>query len=267
MKKALFLFLLFLPYQILAQKEEPVINTDRPGFSDAARTVPKGYFQMENGFLFQTETVSEFGKRQYINFNSSLLKYGITDGLELRLNQSILAERLFENNQPTELGWQNGLAPLVVGIKVNLFEEDGILPEMALVSEYTFAKSAGYFKNNEGAFRFNLISLHHLTNDWILTYNVGVNRDLGSAINTLTYTLKTAYSVNKVSPYFEIYGSRSRLTTPLNYMNGGFSYLFSNLFQVDLHAGLDIVQLYNDNIIYDQSFISLGLSYMLQVKK
>ncbi len=261
------LIIIVLPFHVFAQEEEPVINTDRPGFSDASRTVPKGYFQIENGFLFQTENTGGLGKRQLINFNSSLLKYGIIDGLEIRLNQSILAERLFENNEPTELGWQNGLAPLVLGVKFNLFEEKGLLPEMAFVTDYTFAKNEGYFQNSNGALRFNLIALHHLNPDWIFTYNIGLTSTLGTNNPTFTYTIKTAYSLNNITPYLEVYGFRSRINIPFNYINGGVSYLLNNALQLDFHAGIDIVELFDENILYDQSFISLGLSYMLQVKK
>lgn len=266
MKIIILLFIIIIPLQTIAQEKEPVINTDRPGFSDASRTVPKGYFQMENGFLFQTETTGGI-RRQLINFNSTLLKYGIIDGLEVRLNQSVLAERLFENNQPSGLGWQNGLAPLVVGVKLNLIEEKGLLPEMAFVTDYTIAKNVGYFQNAKGALRFNLIALHHLNPDWIFTYNIGLSSTLGTNNPTFTYTIKTAYTIKNLSPYFEVYGFSSRVNIPFNYMNGGFSYLLSNTLQLDLHAGVDIIQLFDENILIDQNFISAGLSYMLKIKK
>ncbi|MBK6263893.1 transporter [Marivirga sp. S37H4] len=267
MKKCFLLALVFMPIWLNAQNNGSVINTDRPGFSDASRTVPKGYFQIESGFSFQSESFNTSLTQQLINFNNTLLRYGIINGLELRVNQSIQSERILENDQLNELGWQKGLSPLMLGIKVNLTEENDLIPETAFVAEVTLPKSQGYFMKEKSLLRLNFIALHSLNDSWIFTYNLGIHQGFNERSTQFNYTLKSVYTINDFSPYLEFYGNRSISTTPLNYFNGGLAYLVNNKLQFDVHAGMDIVSFYNETLAYSQSFVSLGIGYMFQLVK
>ncbi|PTB97578.1 hypothetical protein C9994_02105 [Marivirga lumbricoides] len=269
MKRLLLTILLLIPYFLLAQTEntEPVINTDRPGASDASRTVPKGYLHIESGFLFSVESINPSQEQQLINFNNTLIRYGLLKGLELRLNQSILSSRILENGQEIGVGWQSGLAPLMLGLKVNLTDENGLLPETALVAEVNLPKGNGNFQQENFIYRFNLTALNHLNPDWLLIYNLGIFQSFADESTQFNYTLRSSYTFDKYTPFLEFYGNRSKNTTPLNYINGGISYLVNNQFQLDAYAGIDIVSLYNEALEYNQSFVSVGLGYMFPIKK
>lgn len=261
-----------IPAFLKAQTEtsEPVINTDRPGASDASRTVPKGYLHIESGFLYLNEsanTTSSTLEQQLINFNNTLLRYGLMEGLELRLNQSFLSSRVLQNGQELGVGWQSGLAPLMLGLKVNLTEEKGLLPEAALVAEVNLPKDNGNFQQENFIYRFNLTALNHLNPDWLLVYNIGVFQSFADRSTQFNYTLRSSYTIDKYTPFLEFYGSRTKNTTPLNYVNGGISYLVNNLFQLDAYAGIDIVSLYNDALEYNQSFVSFGIGYLFPIVK
>ena len=84
----------------------------------------------------------------------------------------------------------------------------------------------------------------------------------------IRFTLNTGYSINeKLSVYAEIYGFRSEFLTPSNYFDGGFTYLINPKFQLDVHAGFDLVQKVNNVENYQQSFVSMGLGYLFKIQK
>lgn len=84
----------------------------------------------------------------------------------------------------------------------------------------------------------------------------------------LRFTLNTGYSINeKLSVYAEIYGFRSEFLTPSNYLDGGITYLINPKFQLDIHAGFDLVQQVNNVENYQQSFVSMGLGYLFKIQK
>lgn len=269
MKKILLAVLILTPIFLNAQTEnpEPVINTDRPGASDASRTVPQGYLHIESGFLFSKESINATQEQQLINYNNTLIRYGLFKGLELRMNQSVLSSRILENGQEIGVGWQNGLAPLMLGLKVNLTEENGLLPETAIVAEVNLPKGEGNFTQENYIYRFNLSALNHLNSDWLLVYNLGIFQSFADESTEFNYTLRSSYTINKYTPFIEFYGTRTKNTTPLNYVNAGVSYLVNNHFQLDVHAGIDIVSLYNSTLEYNQSFVSIGIGYMFPIVK
>ena len=72
------LFLLFLclccTSLAIAQNDEN-INTDRPDQSEGVYTLPKGQFQIENGYVFSKEDSSA----------NLMLRYGLITNTEIRL--------------------------------------------------------------------------------------------------------------------------------------------------------------------------------------
>ncbi|MCF6294946.1 MAG: transporter [Flavobacteriaceae bacterium] len=67
-------------YSIYAQ----TIVTDRPVQTESSSTVPKGSFQIETGVLFGSTKVEGVSIRQTLA-PSTLFRYGITKGIEIRL--------------------------------------------------------------------------------------------------------------------------------------------------------------------------------------
>lgn len=265
-----YLFILILiccSYFSQAQEDTIQINTDRPGFSDYPKTIPKGYFQIEAGFSFESETVDQNDKNQLISWNNTLLKYGITSGWELRLSQTYQSDRLLEAGTSPEFSWQSNSGPIVLGTKLNLLEEAGFIPQTAILVEYGINTHGSDGLQNNSFYRIQLSSKYQLNPEWYLMGNLGYD-EFFNDFGRIRFTLNTGYNLSdKLSVYAEIYGFRSEFLTPSNYFDGGFTYLIDPKFQLDIHAGFDLVQQVNTVENYQQSFIAMGLGYLFKIQK
>jgi Ca2+-binding RTX toxin-like protein len=263
------LLLIFITVSSLlhAQEDSIQINTDRPGFSDFPKTIPRGYFQIEAGFSFESETANPSDVVQLINWNNTLIKYGLTSGWELRIGQSYQSERILEGTGNDVTIWQTFSGPVVVGTKIDLLSEAEFIPQTAILAEYGFNTfPVNRFERNS-FYRIQLTSKYQLNPEWYLMGNLGYDKAFENA-GRLRFTINTGYSLNeKLSVYAEIYGFRSETRTPLNYFDGGLLYLINPKFQIDLHAGFDLVEQTNNLVAYQQSFLALGLSYLFKVEK
>jgi len=268
MRYLLFLLLVSCSYYSGAQKVDSVqIYTDRPGFSEYPKTVPQGYFQIEGGLSFETVSINPTDKVQQINWNNTLLKFGLTPGWELRLGQTYQSERILESGTSPQFIWQSTSGPVVVGTKIDLIKEAELIPQTAIIVEYGFNTLSPETFQRNNFFRIQLSSKYQLNPEWYLMGNIGYDERFNS-FGRIRYTLNTGYSITeKLSVYAEIYGFRSQSLTPLNYFDGGFTYLLSPKFQLDVHAGFDLIQQANSIENYQQNFIALGFSYLFKVTK
>ena len=79
MKKAIFTILVIFSFAgVFAQEVE--FTADRPGASTGPSTVAKGVIQWEQGVQYDGD-----GGKGALTFSSTLLRYGLFDGVELRL--------------------------------------------------------------------------------------------------------------------------------------------------------------------------------------
>jgi hypothetical protein len=79
----LLIFLFIINVKIFSQE----IITDRPDITESAVTVPRGDFQIENGFLFENQSLEEKGIKSNIHnytISSTLFRIGLLSKFELR---------------------------------------------------------------------------------------------------------------------------------------------------------------------------------------
>jgi hypothetical protein len=93
-----------------APDQEVVINTDRPSVANSSIVVPKGYFQVENGFLF-TRTQGE----NVVDLPESSLRFGLLEHTELRFSVPD-----FYHNVPGESPTVSGFGDMAIGVKQQL---------------------------------------------------------------------------------------------------------------------------------------------------
>jgi len=92
MKKiGLQLLMTLLSLPLLAQEERPELITDRPDATEAPSVVPKGALQIETGALF-TSFEEDVLKTQTLTYNTTLLRFGVLDNLELRLGWNVVEQ-------------------------------------------------------------------------------------------------------------------------------------------------------------------------------
>jgi len=174
-KTILYCFLL-TPMLFHAQEStnpfENALVTDRPDATEASSTVGAGVLQLETGSFYTSYEENDF-KTEVFTYNTSLIRYGIFDNFEFRLGWNFQETRFSANGMesPNVL---SGLTPLLVGMKTEITEEKGWIPEIALIGHIFLPLSAGtdYRPETTGAdFRFSLS--HTLNERSSIAYNLG----------------------------------------------------------------------------------------------
>lgn len=228
----LIFFILFLAASTpLFAQELPSIEADRPDQTESAFTVPRGFFQIESGFHYEN-----YGKGGDILFHPSVLwKFGLTNRFELRLVTELVTEKI-------EDGSTSGVLPVAAGFKFSLLQEQGVIPQTAVMGHLTSPKGGSepfHLLQPAPSFRFNM--QHSLSDRAGLGYNLGAEWDGYNKSPVYIYTLATDISLGKRSGLFvELYGFFPRKAKAEHCFSGGFTWLVNNnlLFDIAGSGGL-----------------------------
>ncbi len=263
-KKITFLlFLLFAGTSLLAQEsddsvvdDEPLV-TDRPDATEASSTVGKGTLQIETGGLYESFKDNSIQTEDY-TYNTTLVRYGILDNFELRVGWDFV-EGITKVNGTKLDDVTSGLSPLLLGMKVDVTEENGLMPEIALIGHVfpVFSASMDYRPEHTGVdFRFSLS--HTLSEKSSLGYNLGAEWGNDSPEAAAIYTVAYGYSItDSLGMYAELYGDLPEDSSANHYWDAGFTYLVNNDLQFDAYVGTSITK-------GQDLLIGLGLSYRIK---
>jgi len=230
--------------------------TDRPDATESPNTVPKRTIQVETGVFLETYE-AKGTKTETIGYNTTLVRYGVFDNFELRLGWN------FEEIRTTVGGAKlddvkSGLSPLLAGLKVEIVEEKGLIPETGLLVHMAlpFTASNDFRPQTTGVdFRFSMG--HTLSDKSSLGYNLGAQWGNDSSEANYVYTLVYGYSITqKFGSYVEIYGDASKANKPNHFWDVGFTYLISNVIQADITIGKSFTE--GQDIL-----VSTGLSFRI----
>lgn len=257
LKNSLLLSFLGVPLLISAQEiEQQPIVTDRPDATEASSTVGQGVFQLELGGIYTSFEEDNFTTETF-TYNTTLLKYGILENLELRLGWNF-EETRFSLNGIENPNVASGLSPLLAGAKIEIAKEEGWKPEIALIGHLFLPFTAGddYQPETTGAdFRFSLS--HTLSERSSLGYNIGAQWGEDSPEIAYIYTLAYGYSITEAfGAYVEVYGDLPENNTANHFWDAGFTYLINNDLQLDATVGSSITK--GQDIL-----ISAGISYRI----
>ena len=261
--KHLLTILLVLIYSvnILAQddikKDYGTISTDRPDQTEASNLVPKNFLQVETGAFYESLEVNSY-KNKATTFNTTLLRYGLLDNLELRLGFDF-TEITSEFNGRKLDGKINGFSPMLLGVKLGITEEKGLLPEIAFIGHINvpFLASNDFKTKSTGTdFRFSLS--HTLNEQSSLGYNLGMAWDGEITTAIYLYTIAYGYSfTDKIGAYLELYGDSYEDSNFEHLWNAGFTYLLNDNVQLDISGGTGITKDIQD------LFLSAGISFRI----
>lgn len=225
---------------------DDAIITDRPDATESPFTVAPGILQIETGAFFTSFEETVDGDRikwEVAGFNTTLLRFGVLDNLELRLGWN------FEEGRTTINGTElddvtSGFSPLLAGMKINVTQEDGWIPTIGFLAHLYLPVSAGddYRPDTTGAdFRFSFA--HTLSDRSSIGYNLGAQWGDDSSELAFTYTLAYGYSlVGNLGIYAELYGDLPENSSPNHYWDAGLTYLLFNNLQLDATVGSSITE-------------------------
>lgn len=247
---------------IMAQEKSTDLGTlitDRPDATEAPNTVTKGYIQFETGGLFETFEEGAFKTDTYV-YNTTLVRYGLLDNLELRLGWDLLeTQTSFNDNQVFEA---NGFNPLLLGVKVSIADEKGWLPQIGLIGHLFLPFTASSdFKPESTGIDFRFAFSHTLSEKSSLAYNLGAQIGDDNPELAYIYTIAYGYSfTDKFGGYVELYGDLPEDSSSNHLWDAGLTYLISNNVQLDATVGTSITD-------GQDLLISAGVSFRLPVNK
>ncbi|MDB4160978.1 transporter [Bacteroidia bacterium] len=270
MKNSLVILLLLVSSSLVAQ-----IETDRPDFTESPNVVPKGALQIETGFILENDERNFCGTTETnrnITVNTTLLRFGLSERVELRFNWANSISNVgVETNPTVALCNENignyrrdtsfsGFSTSFIGFKTNLYKNDRLsigflghlyIPELATGD---FSK----IKGQKIAPEFLVPLTYDITSRFGIAIQYGLSWDGFTPNPTTSYTLALGYGLTeKLSFYVEPYGFLTNAGEELHLINGGFTYLINDDFQIDLTGGFGLNEAAPDN------FVNCGASFLL----
>ena len=250
------IMLLFVASLAKAQIESPDLVTDRPDQTESSAIVPLKSLQIETGFVVEHKEHDGI-KEHHFAFNSTLLRYGLLENLELRLGLEYLGEK--STNTGTNISHTiTGLSPLYTGFKLKISDERGWKPDIAflagLILPFTAKKE---FKPNFTAVDFRFAFSHTLSQWFSIGYNLGAVWDGQTAVPSYFYSVALgAALVEKLGMFVEGYGLIAENGEAKHLLDVGFTYLLLPNFQLDASGGIGL-----QNSI--DNFLSAGITFRL----
>lgn len=220
---------------------EPLI-TDRPDATESPYAMARGFLQIETGAVFETFKDASI-ETENLTYNTTLLRYGLLNNLELRIGWDFLEGRTKVNSTTLD-DVTSGFSPLLFGFKTSIAKENGWFPEIAFLGHLylPFTASTDYKPETTGVdFRFAFA--HTLNDNSSLSYNLGAEWRNDSSEAAYTYTLAYGYSItDKLGIYAELYGDLPENSSSNHFWDGGLTYLVSNNLQLDATVGSSITK-------------------------
>lgn len=119
------------------------IATDRPGNGNAATTVPQWALQIETSANYALERIPMAGDQHLLAF-PTLLRFGMLDIFEIRLGSELLG---IDGHPP--MGQKTAHpTDTWVGLKIQLAENDGAVPAVAIMTDLFLPSGRAPFTND-----------------------------------------------------------------------------------------------------------------------
>lgn len=238
--------------------DEPLV-TDRPDFTEASVTVGRGVAQLEFGYTYVFDDDGDESFKAH-SVGEPLLRLGmLAEWLELRLAWTYLEET---TSAPGERQLLIGSSDLLLGLKIALTPQEGILPEMALIPQILLPTGTSELSANEVLPGLNWLYSWQLSERLSFggsTQGNGVLDDAtGKGYLEIAQSLTTGLSFTErlgmYAEWFAFFPHNANTARPRHFFNSGLTFLLSNDVQFDIRAGLGL------NDAADDFFSGTGLS-------
>lgn len=233
-----------LSISAFSQEEQSLdaLITDRPDATESPTALPKGFLQVETGAFY--ESFEDKGiKSENYTYNTTLVRYGLLQNLELRLGWDFV-EGITKINGTALDDVKSGLNPLLFGFKTTIAQENGLMPEIGFLGHLYMPFTAGLdYKPETTGVDFRFSFAHTLSEKASIAYNLGAAWRDDSPEAAYLYTVAYGYSItDKLSAYTELYGDFPENSKANHLWDAGFTYLISNNVQLDATVGSSITK-------------------------
>lgn len=222
------------------------IITDRPDQTESSSTIEVGSLQIETGILLGFTEDAFISERQLLA-PTTLFRYGITKGIELRILSQF--ESIKDQNSPQKI---SGISDLEIGTKVQLFKRENVNTEIAFISHLILPTGSNGLANKKFG-TINKFSIgHDLSDVMSIGYNVGYDY-FGEGNGNLTYSVAFGISITDTCGlYIEPYGNLIEFETYEASFDAGIAYLLKDNVQLDFSFGT--------GLNHTMNYLSVGCS-------
>lgn len=247
MKKLILLISFILIFGIANSQ----IVTDRPDMTESAVIVGKNAFQAEAGLSLTDYNYTSTINTKEFQSPHLLLRYGVTQKLELRLSSAYL-NNMFQDNSLN----YGGFGDIEIGAKYELVNDEATGFALGIISHLILPSGREEFSNNEVGLINRLAFSYDLSDKIGLSANIGYDRL--EVRDPVFYSIAVSFAINeKIGIYVEPYSEDAFSLITNNNYNFGITYLVNNNFQLDASYGSN----YGKVKPYDMNFISAGFSF------
>jgi len=243
--------------------QAPSLVTDRPDQTESSETVAPGYVQLEFGWTHVEDDEDVDVKAD--SFPETLIRIGVIENLEFRFGfDGYIWQEVDSGASPSQR--DDGAGDLEIGLKYKLWQEDGWLPQTALLAGTTLPAGARAFSSERLDPSVRLACSHTLTETVGFGYNLaGIWQTEEDAIGDRDTTASVAYSAvlgialsERLGTFIEFFGEAPTATgKPANSLDAGLTYLIADNLQIDVLAGTALSE------AADDWFIGAGLVWRL----
>ncbi len=226
---------------------EPLI-TDRPDFTESTEAIPAGHFQLEAGYTFTYDREHKDRVRDH-TAPEFLLRIGVVDDVELRVGwqgyswtENQFVTRTRAGRRVTGEDWTDGAHDLSIGFKLKLLEQDGLVPHFGILASMNIPEGSDVVSPGDVEPGAVLLWAYDLTDEIALAGNVGFASltDAGERFFQTSASISLAVALTeRLGGYVEYYGlyPNAEDSDAAHTLNGGFTFLINNNFQIDWRIG------------------------------
>ncbi len=194
---------------------------------EPSRNVEKNNLQLEfeTNYSVENETVN---KTTSWNIPNILIRYGISDNIELQLHSPFTKVRCFENSQLISNIFE--FNEIEFGVSVNLWKQNKLIPETAIMARMV-SPTKEFKRNTIG----NIVSLNFsnvISNNMSFNYNIGTATDIDK--NTYGfYVMNISYELNPKAHFFIENTGIFNKNTESNCLGTGFGFNLNSSLAID----------------------------------
>lgn len=251
----LFFLLISLVFSLHAIAQDTTkFHVDRPGIADLPYLVKKNYLQIESGIDYMKRDAAYRWQ-----IPTTLVRTRISSYAELRIAVKHLAQDSLVNELHAPFKWENGIAPLNIGIKIPFVKQKGAIPDVALMTNLILPSIASKrFKANTIGHEIYLLCNNDFNDKWSLNYNAAIIWEEAIAIGMYAVCL-TYQPKEKLAIFIENYDYFSN-EHEIG-IDGGVTYLIDENLQVDVSLGGSRL---NNQLLF---FVGAGVAWGIKVKR
>ena len=231
MMKKLFYSLIFSMGALVATAQDVEFTADRPGASTGPATVGHKVIQLEQGVQYDGD-----GGAGVFTFSNTLLRYGLFDGMELRLGGDG-----FIYKPEGAAKFKPAFSGLSIGTKIRCYEGNGAIPAVSVLADFAIPATASVGFNTEHLAPSLYLLFENPVNDWFsIGYNVGAEWDGSLPSPTAFVALCLGFSATeRLGCFVESYNYFNKLGN-VYAVDFGLNYMVGKRVQLDLAANLDL---------------------------